>query len=51
MTSSTSAVDQVLEGLMTTLIGFDLHRAPLTYDALDISTGETKSARIRPAQP
>ncbi|MCA1681311.1 MAG: transposase [Actinobacteria bacterium] len=34
---------------MTTFIGLDLHRAQITYDALDTATGETKSGRIRPA--
>jgi len=34
---------------VTTFIGFDLHRAQITYDALDTDTGETKSGRIRPA--
>jgi hypothetical protein len=43
-------VDQVLEGpLVTTFIGFDLHRAQITYDAVDTDSGEVRTGRIRPA--
>ena len=34
---------------MTTFIGFDLHRAQITYDALDTDSGEVRTGRIRPA--
>jgi hypothetical protein len=36
-------------GVVTTFIGFDLHRAQITYDALDTHSGEVRSGRIRPA--
>jgi hypothetical protein len=35
-----------LEGLVTTFIGFDLHRAQIAYDALDTDSGEVKTGRI-----
>ena len=34
---------------MTTFIGFDLHRAQITYDALNTDSGEVRTGRIRPA--
>lgn len=34
---------------MTTFIGFDLHRAQITYDVLDTDSGEVRTGRIRPA--
>jgi len=30
-------------------IGLDLHRAQITYHALDVETGEVRTGRIRPA--
>jgi len=30
-------------------VGFDVHRAQITYDALDADTGEVRTGRIRPA--
>jgi hypothetical protein len=34
---------------MTVVVGFDIHRAQVTYDALDDVTGEVKRGRIAPA--
>ena len=34
---------------MTVVIGFDIHREQVTYDALDDATGEVKRGRIAPA--
>ena len=34
---------------MTIVIGFDVHRGQITFDALDGATGEVKSGRIAPA--
>ncbi len=34
---------------MTTFIGFDLHRAQITYDALNTDSGEVGTGRIRSA--
>ena len=34
---------------MTIFVGLDLHRAQITYDALDADTGEVRTGRIRPA--
>ncbi|HEY5198656.1 MAG TPA: IS110 family transposase [Solirubrobacteraceae bacterium] len=34
---------------MTIFVGLDLHRAQITYDALDADTGEVRAGRIRPA--
>jgi transposase len=30
-------------------IGLDLHRAQITFDALDVETGEVRTGRIGPA--
>ena len=34
---------------MTVVVGFDIHREQVTYDALDDATGEVKRGRIAPA--
>ena len=34
---------------MTILGGLDIHRAQLTYDYVDLVTGEVKTGRIAPA--
>ena len=34
---------------MAIFVGFDVHRAQITYDALDADTGEVRTGRIRPA--
>jgi transposase len=34
---------------MAIFVGLDLHRAQITYDALDADTGEVRTGRIRPA--
>ncbi len=34
---------------MATFVGLDVHRAQITYDALDVATGEVRTGRIRPA--
>jgi transposase len=37
------------EPLMAIFVGLDVHRAQITYDALDTDTGEVRTGRIRPA--
>src|SRR5688572_8575497 len=37
-----------LEVIMTILGGLDIHRAQLTYDYLDVGTGEVHTGRITP---
>ena len=34
---------------MAVFVGFDLHRAQIAYDALDVETGEVRTGKIRPA--
>ncbi len=34
---------------MAIVAGFDVHRAQITFDALDTDTGEVRRGRIRPA--
>lgn len=34
---------------MAIFVGLDVHRAQITYDALDTDTGEVRTGRIRPA--
>ena len=34
---------------MTTVGGFDVHRAQITFDYLDTESGEVKTGEIRPA--
>jgi transposase len=34
---------------MTMVVGFDVHRSQITYDALDTATGEVQRGRIMPA--
>src|SRR5580765_7648948 len=34
---------------MTVVVGFDIHREQVTYDALDDATGEVMRGRIAPA--
>jgi hypothetical protein len=37
------------EALMTIVVGLDVHREQITFDALDTHTGEVRRGRIRPA--
>jgi hypothetical protein len=37
------------ELLVTIVVGFDVHRGQITFDALDGATGEVKTGRIAPA--
>jgi transposase len=37
------------EAQVTIVVGFDQHRAQITYDLLDTETGEVRGGRIRPA--
>lgn len=34
---------------MTIVVGLDVHREQITFDALDTETGEVKRGRVRPA--
>ena len=34
---------------MAVFLGFDVHRAQITFDALDVETGEVQTGRVRPA--
>ena len=34
---------------MAIFVGLDVHRAQITYDALDTDTGAVRTGRIRPA--
>ena len=34
---------------MAVFLGFDVHRARVTFDALDVDTGEVPTGRVRPA--
>src|SRR6187200_3739504 len=34
---------------MAVFLGLDLHRAQITFDALDVDTGEVQTGRVRPA--
>lgn len=33
---------------MAVFVGFDVHRAQITFDALDTQTGEVRTGRVRP---
>jgi transposase len=39
------------EAPMTIVVGLDVHREQVTFDALDTRTGEVRRGRIRPADP
>src|SRR5512144_365368 len=34
---------------MAVFLGLDVHRAQITFDALDVDTGEVRTGRVRPA--
>jgi hypothetical protein len=34
---------------MAVFLGLDVHRAQITFDALDVETGEVQTGRVRPA--
>jgi hypothetical protein len=34
---------------MAVFLGLDVHRAQITFDALDVDTGEVQTGRVRPA--
>ena len=36
---------------MAVFLDFDVHRAQITFDALDVDTGEVQTGRVRPGQP
>ena len=38
-----------LEAAMAVFLGLDGHRAQITFDALDVDTGEVQTGRVRPA--
>ena len=33
---------------MAIVVGFDVHRAQITFDALDLMSGEIREVRLRP---
>jgi hypothetical protein len=37
------------EAPMTIVVGLDVHREQITFDALDTQTGEVRCGRVRPA--
>jgi len=40
---------ELKEPAVTTFVGMDLHRAQITYDALNTDSGEVRTGRICPA--
>jgi hypothetical protein len=34
---------------MAVFVGLDAHRAQITFDALDVESGEVQTGRVRPA--
>src|SRR3954447_1931180 len=44
-----SFVGDGLEVAVTVFIGLDVHRAQITFDALDVDSGEVQTGRVQPA--
>jgi hypothetical protein len=38
-----------LEASMVVFLGLDVHRAQITFDALDAASGEVQTGQVRPA--
>src|SRR4051794_10149432 len=44
-----SFVGDGLEVAVTVFVGLDVHRAQITFDALDVDSGELQTGRVQPA--
>src|SRR4051794_11860197 len=44
-----SFVGDGLEVAVTVFVGLDVHRAQITFDALDVDSGEVQTGRVQPA--